>query len=100
MQGNASAGRGRLGVFVVACATIFGMTFLVRADDAAGKGNIAKLIDLGHKFLGSSSCKSCHGDPAADPGQPPKKGSEFTVWSTLDKHHASFATLQTDRSKD
>jgi hypothetical protein len=73
-----------------------------RADDASGSGNkkIDELIALGHKFLGSSSCKSCHGGAAADPGNPPKEGSELTVWSTLDKHHDAFNTLSTDRSKD
>ena len=104
MTSKASAGLGRLGAFLLASAGIVSLAVYLgapaRADDAGG-GNkkMQELIALNHKFLGVSSCKQCHGDPAADAGQPPKRGSELTVWSTLDKHHESFATLKNDRSK-
>jgi len=72
-----------------------------RADDAGTTGNnkLAQLIALNKKFIGSSSCKSCHGDAAADPGSPPTAGSEYTVWSTLDKHSQSFTNLSNAQSK-
>jgi hypothetical protein len=103
MQRNASAGLGRLGVFSFVSAVVLAVAIFlsptVRADDQVVNKKIAELISFQHKFLGSTSCKSCHGDAAADPGSPPKQGSEYTVWSTLDKHHASYATLQSDQSK-
>jgi len=102
MQRSAPGSFVRLGVFALASAAILFVAFclspVVRADDQI-KNNITQLIGLGHKFLGSASCKSCHGDPAGDPGSPAKRGSEYTVWSTLDKHHESFTTLSSDQSK-
>src|SRR5271170_6781697 len=100
-----AAGFGKRGVFLIASVFIQAvaawMMPVVKADDASSTGNkkIDDLVALGHKFLGSSSCKSCHGEAAADPGQPPKMNSEFTVWSTADKHHESFTTLSSDKSK-
>jgi hypothetical protein len=100
-----AAGFGRRGVFVLATGLILAAAVwlapVVSADDQSSTGNkkIDDLVALGHKFIGTSSCKSCHGNPAADPGQPLADSSEYTVWSTADKHHGSFATLQTDRSK-
>jgi Cytochrome c554 and c-prime len=106
MRRSASVGLGQLGIFVIATTSILASAFLlgpiVRADDAAAAGGnkkIAQLIALGHKFLGSTSCKSCHGNAAADPGSPIAEGSELTVWSTNDKHHNSFSVLSNDVSK-
>jgi Cytochrome c554 and c-prime len=104
MHRNA-AGLGRVGIFALVSGAILSvalwLTPMVKADDAAGNENkkIAELIALGHKFLGSTSCKSCHGGDV-DPTSPAKAGSELTVWSTLDKHHESYSTLSSDRSKD
>ena len=94
----------RHGLFLGASGAILTLAMLLgpiaRADDQTSDNpKMAALIALGHKFLGSTSCKSCHGDPAGDPSAPPVKGSEYTVWSTLDKHHLSYATLQSDQSK-
>jgi hypothetical protein len=103
MQRGASGDVGRLGIFSFVSALILAAAIFlgpaVRADDQVVNKKIAELISLQHKFLGSTSCKSCHGDAAADPGSAPRQGSEYTVWSTLDKHHESFLTLQSDRSK-
>jgi hypothetical protein len=108
MQGNASAGlgrtrHGRISLFLLITSAIFVLALdlvpTVKAADDQGGDNkkIAQLIALGHKFLGSTSCKSCHGD-AADPSGA-KQGTEYSVWSGADKHHNSFVTLQSDQSK-
>ncbi|MGA2231241.1 MAG: multiheme c-type cytochrome [Tepidisphaeraceae bacterium] len=103
MQGNASAGLGRKGLFLLISAAIIILAIdlgpTVKAADDQGGDNkkIAELIALGHKFLGSTSCKSCHGDPADPSGA--KQGTEYSVWSGADKHHTSFTTLQSDQSK-
>jgi len=101
-----SAALGRRGIFVLASVTIVAVAAwlgpIVQADDTAsttGNKKIDALVALGHKFIGTSSCQSCHGNPAAPAGQPLADMSESSVWSTLDKHHTAYATLQTDQSK-
>jgi hypothetical protein len=104
MQRNASQAFYRLCLFALLSGSILSIALILQpaaraADDAPLNKNIAELISFGHKFRGTASCKSCHGDAAGDPGAPAKKGSEMTVWSTVDKHHESYATLSNDKSK-
>lgn len=104
MQRTASLAFYRVCFFAILSGSILSVAFFLQpnaraADDAPLNKNIAQLISLGHQFRGTASCKSCHGDPAGDPGSPPKKGSELTVWSTVDKHHESYTTLTSDQSK-
>ena len=104
MQKRVYPGVGRLSLFFLASSGIVAVAVFLgnnaRADDAGtGNNKLAQLIALNKKFIGSSSCKSCPGDAVADPGSPPKAGSEYTVWSTLDKHSQSFANLSNAQSK-
>jgi len=100
MQRTSSADLKRFGLFALASLAILAAAFdlapSVRADDQVVNKKMAAMIALGHKFIGSTSCKSCHGDPA---GASAKKGTEYSVWATLDKHHESFTALSSDLSK-
>jgi|GEM_PF-2859016 len=105
MRQGASSGVGRIGLFFLASIVIVGFALClgrnVFADDASPDNKmLSTMFGLNHKFEGSGTCKSCHGDPVGDPGTPPKKNSEQSIWLASDKHHSAFDTLSSDRSKD